>query len=386
MAKRSKKYFPKADFGDELQGSNPLEIIPKDNYQKYNWQQIHQQQIPQQNNPQQGAIENTSQNNMKPFMKGAAGFAKSAGQGLGDIVTGGISLANALVPDNKNKQLLRPDMQQMRTYNPYQYGTGSEAIYEDGGVVDGVGDWSTRQVEQPYHPMKKHGIQVSYDNTTTPYSGNQYPDPNAINYQAPNTDYSHTTPSGEDYVRYERTRGVRGEKYTYDPILPNSWDRARKNAFLQQQPEYMGEEHLPINLRNIQQYDEQQAYTPRPNDDPNFFNKMKVWDRDIKYPSQVPVEEDYMEYGGEIEEAKSGIHIKKKNRGKFNALKKRTGKTTEELTHSKNPLTRKRAIFAQNAKKWKKHEFGGLVEGQELDLSEEEIQSLISQGYKLDFE
>lgn len=27
---------------------------------------------------------------------------------------------------------------------------------------------------------------------------------------------------------------------------------------------------------------------------------------------------------------------------------------TEELTHSKNPLTRKRAIFAQNAKKWNK--------------------------------
>lgn len=43
-----------------------------------------------------------------------------------------------------------------------------------------------------------------------------------------------------------------------------------------------------------------------------------------------------------------GIRIKKKNRGKFNALKKRTGKSTEELTHSKNPLTRKRAIFAQN--------------------------------------
>lgn len=42
-----------------------------------------------------------------------------------------------------------------------------------------------------------------------------------------------------------------------------------------------------------------------------------------------------------------GIHIKKKNRGKFNSLKKRTGKSTEELTHSKNPLTRKRAIFAR---------------------------------------
>lgn len=51
--------------------------------------------------------------------------------------------------------------------------------------------------------------------------------------------------------------------------------------------------------------------------------------------------------------AKPKIYIKPKNRGKFNALKKKTGKTTEQLTHSKNPLTRKRAIFAQNAKKWK---------------------------------
>lgn len=56
----------------------------------------------------------------------------------------------------------------------------------------------------------------------------------------------------------------------------------------------------------------------------------------------------------------SGIHIKKENRGKFTETKKRTGKTTEELTHSKNPLTRKRAIFAQNAKKWK-HEDGGEI-------------------------
>lgn len=56
----------------------------------------------------------------------------------------------------------------------------------------------------------------------------------------------------------------------------------------------------------------------------------------------------------------SGIHIKKENRGKFTETKRRTGKTTEELTHSKNPLTRKRAIFAQNAKKWK-HEDGGEV-------------------------
>lgn len=48
----------------------------------------------------------------------------------------------------------------------------------------------------------------------------------------------------------------------------------------------------------------------------------------------------------------SDIHIKKENKGKFNALKKRTGKTTAQLKHSSNPLTRKRATFAANSKKW----------------------------------
>jgi hypothetical protein len=64
---------------------------------------------------------------------------------------------------------------------------------------------------------------------------------------------------------------------------------------------------------------------------------------------------------------KSGgtIHINPKNKGKFNALKKRTGKSTEQLTHSSNPLTRKRAVFAQNAKHWK-HADGGIIEEYKL--------------------
>lgn len=48
------------------------------------------------------------------------------------------------------------------------------------------------------------------------------------------------------------------------------------------------------------------------------------------------------------------IEIKPENKGKFTATKKATGKSTEELTHSKNPLTRKRANFARMAKRgWK---------------------------------
>jgi hypothetical protein len=73
-----------------------------------------------------------------------------------------------------------------------------------------------------------------------------------------------------------------------------------------------------------------------------------------KYPTKESFEKDMETY------KKGGIYIKPENRGKFTATKKRTGKTTEELTHSKNPLTRKRAIFAQNAKKWK-HAEGGFI-------------------------
>jgi hypothetical protein len=53
-----------------------------------------------------------------------------------------------------------------------------------------------------------------------------------------------------------------------------------------------------------------------------------------------------------ITEKKSGIHINPANKGKFTKTKKATGKSTAQLAHSKNPLTRKRAIFAMNAKKW----------------------------------
>ena len=56
---------------------------------------------------------------------------------------------------------------------------------------------------------------------------------------------------------------------------------------------------------------------------------------------------------------KSGIHIKKKNRGKLRkTTKTKKGKKIpvsklQKLKKSKNPKTRKRATFALNARKWK---------------------------------
>lgn len=74
----------------------------------------------------------------------------------------------------------------------------------------------------------------------------------------------------------------------------------------------------------------------------------------IAQQNQLNMQANYSANGGTI-------HINPENRGKFNAIKQRTGKTTEELTHSKNPTTRRRAIFAQNAAKWNHHGYGGLL-------------------------
>ena len=105
---------------------------------------------------------------------------------------------------------------------------------------------------------------------------------------------------------------------------------------------------------------------PRPNPIQGLFNTLQsgigavgkifkpgdTTDETFDYNNQiVPIQKQM---------GKSGIHIKPENKGKFNATKKKTGKSTEELTHSSNPTTKKRAVFAQNAKKWK-HEDGGII-------------------------
>ena len=61
---------------------------------------------------------------------------------------------------------------------------------------------------------------------------------------------------------------------------------------------------------------------------------------------------DYL-YSPILYDKGKSIRINPANKGKFNATKKRTGKTTEQLAHSKNPLTRKRAVFALNSRKFK---------------------------------
>lgn len=72
-------------------------------------------------------------------------------------------------------------------------------------------------------------------------------------------------------------------------------------------------------------------------------------------------------FGNQFGEGGS-IHIKPENRGKFTALKKRTGKSASWFKEHGTPAQRKMATFALNAKKWK-HSFGGELNTQGGDFT-----------------
>lgn len=48
------------------------------------------------------------------------------------------------------------------------------------------------------------------------------------------------------------------------------------------------------------------------------------------------------------------IKIKKQNKGKFTALKKRTGHSASWFKENGTPAQKKMAVFALNARKWRK--------------------------------
>jgi len=68
--------------------------------------------------------------------------------------------------------------------------------------------------------------------------------------------------------------------------------------------------------------------------------------------------QEFMEDGGGFYKEGGNIHIKKSHEGRFTEYKKRTGKTTQEALHSKDPHVRAMAQFAVNSKKWH-HSDGG---------------------------
>ena len=88
---------------------------------------------------------------------------------------------------------------------------------------------------------------------------------------------------------------------------------------------------------------------------------------------------------------KGGININPANKGKFTASANRAGMSVQEFAskvlankEDYSSTQVKRANFARNAASWKK-QMGGMTEGQMLELDDNEIQNLISQGYGIEY-
>ena len=70
-----------------------------------------------------------------------------------------------------------------------------------------------------------------------------------------------------------------------------------------------------------------------------------------------------------------GIHIKPENRGKFTALKERTGHSATWFKENGTPAQKKMAVFALNARKWK-HGDGGLINRYGKDAVKQALENM----------
>ena len=111
------------------------------------------------------------------------------------------------------------------------------------------------------------------------------------------------------------------------------------------------QEYNSMNVEAIEDYTAEQFFQADWNELANSIMQLQVNEGRVLEMTDEELKSIIREGTSKLLE-KAGIHIDPENKGKFTATKERTGKSTEELTHSKNPLTRKRAVFAQNAKKW----------------------------------
>jgi Zn-dependent oligopeptidase len=98
-----------------------------------------------------------------------------------------------------------------------------------------------------------------------------------------------------------------------------------------------------------------------------------------------------IQQGQSAQMKKGGIHINPANKGKFTASANRAGMGVQEFARhvlaNKEDYSStqvKRANFARNAAGWKK-QMGGMTQGSELELDDNEIQNLISQGYGIEY-
>lgn len=99
-------------------------------------------------------------------------------------------------------------------------------------------------------------------------------------------------------------------------------------------------------------------YSPEEIDRQERMNRLSTFNRILSLTNPYPQEEDSFLstiglLTGNTFSKGGGIHIKPENRGKFTALKKRTGHSASWFKAHGTPAQKKMATFALNARKWK---------------------------------
>lgn len=408
---------------------------------------------------------------------GVLDAASVAGEFASGIIRS-LPALGAFIPNNQNNEdTIRPIIP--RAYNPYPSGTGSQAIYEDGGYVtntrkkrgitvteeapiemfqpsqiDNMTQMTPLQSNMPSHinqpfmgmvPVpqvkKSIGYDKIYDN-----SGN-------VESYAPNfsAGYDYNSAIQDAMLLPEQIGGIPVQRSKsqlaelYQNFMPNStagqWKPFGKyeNGGIVNDPTYDAISSVLMN-RNKDKNFVQRAYNPKQypsinNHDGTFSTHKMAYDTNDDgtasvYPTIIQDKSgklielnsdqaydysretgeyintpsyktaDYLsrvgyktstgmlkkENGGEI--AKSGIHIKPENKGKFTAAANRAHMGVQEYARkvlndpNASPTLKKRANFARNFGGKKAN--GGYVAGQEYEVDNNTYNMLISMGYDIE--
>ena len=181
-------------------------------------------------------------------------------------------------------------------------------------------------------------------------------------------------------LRFDSSGNIIGnaaDLYDFDPDYTKRYKKAHKwqAKIMEKQgnPYIVRQDNIPF--RFVEDVDDKDAIktltafsygelgSPADISDTAIVNTMERLGNGTIEPSVVKANlPTYYEYYNADNYANGGkIYIKPKNRGKFNALLKRTGKSASWFKAHGTPLQRKRATFALNAKKWK-HSNGGTLD------------------------
>lgn len=360
----------------DLTGQNAVAVHPSMNDMRFNnpnsrsdqkWQTLPDDGKPKEDRTDSGT-------NVSANWKGQMNGQKGAQIDTANMFAGAMQLAADALPNTTRKNNLQPlSLGEQR--DPYGV-RGSGATFESGGQLSPqeMDSFNAFHIQQ----YQKYGTNLGGDT----YNHGQFanPDLQAWNGSHPN-----------QLIDLQRIQGASG---SIDPLGKSPQD-------MKVGPQTMAKNFMRYQTQNgdkgpVVDYGTNQAAATAV---VNSWNApSKEWqanDQNIPMPMasaihgaghQVPAiqkanwhtDEDTDYSIDSVREAKSGIHIKPENKGKFTAYKNRTGKTTEEALHSKDPHVRKMANFAKNAKKWKHGE-----DGLDMDYYDEDFMDSAAQGIRM---